>query len=81
MDPAAPRQASLPPSAPGPAPGVFVSVASVTQPEKLAIVGFGTMGQAICHGMLDAGRYPPEQIHPADRHTEALTRVRPRRWA
>lgn len=45
----------------------------MTPPEKLAIIGFGTMGQAICHGLLDAGCYPPEQIHPADRHAEALT--------
>jgi len=42
-----------------------------THPE-LAVIGFGTMGQAICKGLLEAGGYPAERIHPADRHSEAL---------
>ncbi len=38
----------------------------------LAVIGFGTMGQAICKGLLEAGGYPSACIHPADRHGEAL---------
>lgn len=38
----------------------------------LSVIGFGTMGQAICEGLLEAGGYPAECIHPADRYGEAL---------
>lgn len=38
----------------------------------LAVIGFGTMGQAICAGLVEAGGYPAAHLHPADRHAEAL---------
>lgn len=44
----------------------------MTTPPHLAILGFGTMGRAIAQGLLDAGGFTPERIHPADRYREAL---------
>ncbi|WP_005036975.1 pyrroline-5-carboxylate reductase [Holophaga foetida] len=33
---------------------------------SVAVIGFGTMGQAISAGLVEAGGFPPERIHPAD---------------
>lgn len=41
-------------------------------PTKLAVIGFGTMGQSICHGLVETGGLPSEQILAADRHPTAL---------
>jgi len=43
---------------------------------KLAIIGFGTMGQAISAGLVEASGYPAERIHAATRHpASARTRA------
>ncbi|MBP1627675.1 MAG: hypothetical protein H6Q00_2150 [Holophagaceae bacterium] len=39
---------------------------------SVAVIGFGTMGQAISAGLVEAGGFPPEQIHPADPNHKAL---------
>jgi pyrroline-5-carboxylate reductase len=39
----------------------------MTQHPKLAILGFGTMGQAICAGLVEASGYPGAQIHAVAR--------------
>jgi len=38
---------------------------------QLAILGFGTMGQAISAGLVEATGYPAERIHAATRHPAA----------
>jgi pyrroline-5-carboxylate reductase len=38
---------------------------------KLAILGFGTMGQAISAGLVEASGYPADRIHAATRHPAA----------
>src|ERR1035438_9225970 len=38
---------------------------------KLAIIGFGTMGQSICAGLVEASGYPADHIHAADCHPAA----------
>ena len=38
---------------------------------KLAILGFGTMGQAICAGLVEASGYPAGLIHAVDIHPAA----------
>ena len=54
---------------------------------KLAILGFGTMGQAICAGLVEASGYPADRIHAVDIHpsamkarAEALGTAFPRKW-
>ena len=39
---------------------------------KLAIIGFGTMGQAICAGLVEASGYPASLIHAVDVHPAAM---------
>jgi pyrroline-5-carboxylate reductase len=39
---------------------------------KLAIIGFGTMGQAICAGLVEASGYPAGRIHAVDVHPAAM---------
>jgi pyrroline-5-carboxylate reductase len=40
----------------------------MTHHPKLAILGFGTMGQAICAGLVEASGYPAGHIQAADLH-------------
>lgn len=40
---------------------------------KLAILGFGTMGQAISAGLVEASGYPTDRIHLATRHPAAVS--------
>jgi pyrroline-5-carboxylate reductase len=40
----------------------------MSQHPKLAILGFGTMGQAISAGLVEASGYPADRIHAADTH-------------
>ncbi|HJV47865.1 MAG TPA: pyrroline-5-carboxylate reductase [Geothrix sp.] len=40
----------------------------MSQHPKLAIIGFGTMGQAICAGLVEASGYPAQRIQAADCH-------------
>jgi len=40
---------------------------------SVAVIGFGTMGQAISAGLVEAGGFPPECIHPADPNRKAVT--------
>ncbi len=47
----------------------------MTQHPQLAILGFGTMGQAISAGLVEASGYPADRIHVATRHPQA-TRAR-----
>jgi pyrroline-5-carboxylate reductase len=44
----------------------------VNQHPKLAIVGFGTMGQAISAGLVEASGYPAARIQVATRHPAAV---------
>lgn len=41
----------------------------------LAILGFGTMGQAITSGLVEAGGYPPERIVVADKGKALKTKA------
>ena len=43
----------------------------MSQHPKLAILGFGTMGQAISAGLVEASGYPADHIHAATRHPAA----------
>nr|WP_320131245.1 pyrroline-5-carboxylate reductase [uncultured Holophaga sp.] len=38
----------------------------------VAVIGFGTMGQAISAGLVEAGGFPPSQLHPADPNLKAV---------
>ena len=42
---------------------------------KLAIIGFGTMGQAICAGLVEASGYPASLIHAVDVHPAAMKAI------
>lgn len=44
----------------------------------IAIIGCGTMGQAILGGLLDTGVVVPQQIHASVRHPEKAARLRDR---
>ncbi len=44
----------------------------MTPHATLAVIGFGTMGQAICQGLVETSALPPERILAADRHAHAL---------
>ena len=44
----------------------------MTQHPQLAILGFGTMGQAICSGLVEASGYPAGLIHAVDVHPAAM---------
>src|SRR5512135_1048863 len=43
----------------------------MTKHPHLAILGFGTMGQAISAGLVEASGYPADRIHAATRHPAA----------
>ncbi|WLT32234.1 pyrroline-5-carboxylate reductase [Geothrix sp. PMB-07] len=43
----------------------------MSQHPQLAIIGFGTMGQAISAGLVEASGYPAGRIHAATRHPHA----------
>ena len=43
----------------------------MSQHPKLAILGFGTMGQAISAGLVEASGYPADRIQAADLHPAA----------
>ena len=43
----------------------------MSQHPKLAILGFGTMGQAISAGLVEASGYPADHIQAADLHPAA----------
>lgn len=47
----------------------------MSQHPQLAILGFGTMGQAISAGLVEASGYPADRIHAATRHP-ATSRAR-----
>ena len=42
---------------------------------QLAVIGFGTMGQAISGGLVEAAGYPPEKIVAADKSRSAKARA------
>ncbi len=44
----------------------------MTQHPKLAILGFGTMGQSISAGLVEASGYPATLIHAVDLHPAAM---------
>ena len=44
----------------------------MSQHPQLAILGFGTMGQAICSGLVEATGYPAGFIHAVDVHPAAM---------